>query len=456
MPTATATAEREITTSLRQARSAAAKGRPLGSIEDLLATELSSLQLGHHRYIRLLAQLASTKLSGAVRRELRLQMIAASMLAERLQDALQHQRPQTQMPESKAMLGLAKEVLDASRSADEISRDAKVVSALVRVAHVDIAAAGSAAAHAQLAGERLLAELLHDAVQEQERGVRRLMKLIVEDAGGASSRMGQTADFARQVQQFFERRISMPGYGRRNDEDDNRSSESRRGGGYSSRSRDDDDDRFGSEEGRSRSGRRSAEMQERDEYGQFAGYGGGGRSSRNDDDDDDRGSSRRSGGSYSSRQAGFGGRDDDDDRYSSRRGGGSSSRSRDDDDDRFGGEEGRSLGGRHSSHMQERDEYGQFAGYGGSRGGGRSSRDDDDDDDRGSSRRRSGGGGGYSSRSRDDDDDRGSSRRGGGGDYTDSAGRHYTRDSYERPGRALARRTTFARRRPVVAPRLIV
>ena len=127
-------------------------------------------------------------------------------------------------------------------------------------------------------------------------------------------------------------------------EDDDRRSSSRA-------RRDDDDDRFCGDEGRSRRGRHSSEMQERDEQGQFTGYNARGRGrSRDDDDYDDRHASRRS-----------------------------SSRSRyDDDDERFGGDEGRSRGGRHSAEMQERDEQGQFIGYS-SRGRGRSRYDDDDD-----------------------------------------------------------------------------
>ena len=68
------------------------------------------------------------------------------------------------------------------------------------------------------------------------------------------------------------------------------------------------------------------------------------------------------------------------------------------------GDEGRSEGGRRSSQMQERDEYGQFTGYsGGNRGG--SSRGGYDDDDRyGSSRSDSRG---SSSRGGYDDEDRG-------------------------------------------------
>lgn len=138
------------------------------------------------------------------------------------------------------------------------------------------------------------------------------------------------------------------------DDYDDRDSRSRsRGSSSSSRSYDDNDGR-GSSEGRSRGGRHSSEMQERDEFGQFAGYGNGGggdgRSRSSSDDGNSRGSSRRSSS-------------DDDDRGSS---------------------DGRSRGGQRSSQMQERDEYGQFAG---SRSGGGGSRGyDDDDDDRGSRR----------------------------------------------------------------------
>ncbi|MDX2130509.1 MAG: DUF892 family protein [Planctomycetota bacterium] len=143
-----------------------------------------------------------------------------------------------------------------------------------------------------------------------------------------------------------------------------------------------------------------------------------------------------------------------DEDYSGRR----SSRSSDYDDDR-GSYEGRSRGGYNSARSQERDEYGQFAGSSGG-GGRRSSRDDDDDDDRGGRSRSSSSSRGSSGRSsrNDDDDDRGgrsrsrsnggsssrsSSNSGGGGGggrgYTDSAGRHYSRESWERAqrGRAL-------------------
>lgn len=176
---------------------------------------------------------------------------------------------------------------------------------------------------------------------------------------------------------------SHGGYG--NEDDDRGSRSSSRGSSYSSgggssrgdgggrgRYDNDNDDRFGSYDGRSRGGRHSADMQERNEYGQFAGYGGsssgGGRSSR--DDDDDRGG-----------------------RFSGRRGSSGGGRSSSyDDDDRY---DGRSRGGRSSAEMQERDEYGQFAGYsggGGNRGGGGRSRDDDDDRGGRSGGGRSGGG----------------------------------------------------------------
>lgn len=80
---------------------------------------------------------------------------------------------------------------------------------------------------------------------------------------------------------------------------------------------------------------------------------------------------------------------------------------RSDFDDDFS--EGRSRGGERSSRMQERDEYGRFVGR---EGGGRYS--DSSDEWRGS-------------------------RGNGGGGYVDSAGRHYSRESWERAQEGRAR-----------------
>ena len=133
---------------------------------------------------------------------------------------------------------------------------------------------------------------------------------------------------------------------------------------------------------------------------------------RDDDYEGGRGYDGRSSGRY----------DDDDRGYSGQGyGGGRGSSRYDDDEGRFGGQGGRSYGGRRSSQMQERDEYGQFAGYGGGRSSSRY------DDDRGYSSR----GRGSSSRYEYDDDDSGYGGGGRGG-YTDSAGRHYSRESWER------------------------
>ncbi len=162
----------------------------------------------------------------------------------------------------------------------------------------------------------------------------------------------------------------------------------------------------GSYEGRSEGGRHSAQMQGRDEQGQFTGYQG----------------SHNQGG-YN--QGGSGDYDYNRGRY--QQGGGfegPSGRHFQSEDSWERMQEGRSRGGYTSSHNQPRDEYGQFMGYGG-QGGGQS----------GERRYSSGGGGNY-----------GGGNYGGGynqgrgqGDITDSAGRHYTQESWERAqeGRSL-------------------
>lgn len=177
------------------------------------------------------------------------------------------------------------------------------------------------------------------------------------------------------------------------------------------------EDDYGYESRGSRGGYASSHMQDRDEFGQFAGYSGG------------RGSSER-GGRY---------RDEDDRDFVAPSGRHLHSR---DAWERM--QEGRSRGGYSSSHSQDRDEFGQFTGHSGGGRGGRY-----EDEGRSSGGRSSSGGryedegrGGYSrGGGRYEDEDRGYSRGGGGGGYgeesgggfTAPSGRHFSsRDAYER------------------------
>jgi general stress protein YciG len=197
----------------------------------------------------------------------------------------------------------------------------------------------------------------------------------------------------------YGRRGGFRGSSSRYDEDDDRGFRGSSSRGYGSSRWDEDDDRRGW----------NARNEPRDEYGRFTSGGsrGGWRGGSQYDDDDDYGRGRSR---YGSSRRGFAGMDPEEQREIARRGGEAASR------------------------MEERDEYGRFAGYG-SRGGGgygyaRSSRFDDDDDDRygsrGGSRRgfasmdpeehrrisSMGGRASHGGRYEDDDDDRYGSRGG--------------------------------------------
>lgn len=244
----------------------------------------------------------------------------------------------------------------AAATGDDQARDIAIIAGARRVEHFEVAAYLSAI---RLARELELdddAKVLREILSQEEAADEKLSAVLTQltpTAGGADAERDRREDSPQSLQRSYDMT------GRYNDDRGYRDYDDRgRGGGY---------------EGRSRGGHHSAEMQGRDEYGQFTGY---------------RGSS--------------GGRGDYDRDY--------------DDRGRGGGYEGRSRGGHHSAEMQGRDEYGQFTGYSGGRGGDYGDRDYDD---RGSRRYSSGGG----SRGGPDYDDRGG--------ITDSAGRHYTRESWE-------------------------
>jgi ferritin-like metal-binding protein YciE len=294
-------------------------------------------------------------------------------------------------------------------------KDLALIDAAQRTEHHEMSLYGCAATYAQLLGRDEDAKLLHQTLDEEEQTDERLTQLSLQccaQAGGESgdgdeveasaggATQAEDEDAENSIQHVRRRAMKIM------DERRNQSQHPRRRNTMPRR--DYDDDR--GYDGRAYGGQRSAQMQERDEYGQFQGYQGGGGGRGNRDYDDDRGQS--SGRRYSSS------------RYDDR------------DNDRGGGYEGRSYGGQRSAQMQERDEYGQFAGYGGRGGGGRGGYDDRDRDyDRGSSRGYSNSGGNYGGNSGG-----GYGGNGGGrGDINDSAGRHYTRESWERAqeGRSL-------------------
>lgn len=307
----------------------------------------------------------------------------------------------TKPNESKAFDGLMEEAKKHIKKSESTECQGHIlVSDLQKILHVEMASLGAAAAHAGILNQRRIYTLMREAVEQTKRIDQQLTDLL--HRGNHDCRGGGFMSRADLRSSPFLRSTKMPNY---------------------SRYRDDDDDRRTYNDGGGRSGR--ATTQERDEYGQFTSR----QSSGSRYEDEDRDGSRRSGGG-----GGSGSRYDEDDRMTGRR-----SRYEDDDrdyssrldiydDDSFGGNEGRSRGGQHSADMQERDEYGRFAGSSGGR-----SRYVDDDNRGGRSSYSSSGRSRYNDDGRDD---RWSNASGGrtrrGDEYSDSAGRRYSRESWER------------------------
>jgi ferritin-like metal-binding protein YciE len=300
----------------------------------------------------------------------------------------------------KGIMGITEEANAViSGKQDAKAKDAALIAAAQRAEHYEIAGYGTAASMASLLGLDSDAQTLHD-ILNQERAADEKLSVLAQSTVNPAALGEGVRDRSTTVSSNIQGDRTMAG---RYDDDYRGGQYEGRGygnrGGYGHPSYDDEErGSRGGYDGRSEGGRRSSHMQDRDEYGQFTGYGGRGQSQGN----------YGSQGTYGS-QGGYGGRQsyDIDDRGYENRGGMRQSwphQDRDEygqftgygnqsrgysgnrssyDDDRGSRYDGRSEGGRRSSHMQDRDEYGQFTGYGGrgdqdrdygERGGGRGSR----------------------------------------------------------------------------------
>jgi len=287
-------------------------------------------------------------------------------------------------------------VVDAQRlitaTGDETVKDAALAKAGRETEHFEVFAYSAAIAMAKSLDKNEDAQTFEEILAQEREADSKLAQFMESSAGvhlsseDVARAMSPRSQSGRGEERFATTQESERSSDMRRDYDDRYENRGySNGGGY---------------EGRSRGGQHSAAMQDRDEYGRFTGrdedYGRGGYSGggRGRDYDEDRG------GRYSGGGSGRGGDITD------------SAGRHYTEESWERAQEGRSRGGQHS-----------HGGYGSDRGY---------DEDRGSSSR-----GGYSrGGGRDYDEDRGgrysSGGYGRGGDITDSAGRHYSRESWER------------------------
>lgn len=448
------------------------------AIDTLYLTNLKHLHSVEKQLVKALEKLAGTATNAQLKAAFESHKSESQSHVERLEQILTglgQSAGRKKAKDIEAIITHGQELIDAQ--SEESARDLALIDAAQRTEHHEIALYGCTAAYAEHLGRHDDARTLHTTLEEEKRADEKLTRLAgVIVSGDESSMPGETEDVSPELamasaggsnedgeqrahnrastgeartnsgsQSGTKRRSTMTrrneydydnndtrtrsgnrtpvndrddygryntygdrGAGRSRDDENERTYNRPNGARYStSRYEEDDYSRSGPYDGRSRGGRYSSEMQERDEYGQYAGpRNGNGNGGRYRSDDDDRGYSQSNGGRYSS-----------------------SSRYDDEDYDRTGPYEARTRNERESREMHTRDEFGQFAGYGNGNGGSRYRNDDDRDDNRNSSGRRGNG------RSSDE--------------YVDAAGRHYSRESWERAqeGRSLGGQHSHGSRR---------
>lgn len=398
-------------------------------LQGLLLRELIDLHSAERQLLEALPTLAEKAQTPSLKQQLEQHHQETTVHMDRLEQILNQIDSNHKPKICQAMKSIIKEcnqMVDAASS--ETLKDAAIIAGAQRAEHYEISGYGTTAAWAQRLGCDEIATMLHQTLQDEYQADKALTRIAEQEVnmqaesgtgpsrdsqsdennasrhGGAlkadanNSKSAETANRSRSMPRDYD------------DRDDARYGNQTNGGRSSNYyyDRDDDrgnrssnyDDRGGRYDGRSNGGRYPSEMQNRDEYGQFAGTAGGrGRSGYEDD---------RNGGSqgYSTRSGGYSRYNQDDDRngygntqrsqhgyyqdqdrdYSARTGssqdygtnersntGRSSSRYDDYSSGRgYSGYEGRgsnyedrARGGRHSSQDQDRDEYGQFTGTSG-------------------------------------------------------------------------------------------
>ncbi|MBL8880775.1 MAG: DUF892 family protein, partial [Phycisphaerales bacterium] len=169
--------------------------KPALTLAALLEAELAQISDGTRKTIKLLPDLIEVASRQLVRAALRRQLFAAIELSDEIDELLARAAHETgggqnsghksiksadaAKKESKAFTGLVEEAREHIGKIDnpEIN-DHKLVSSAQKILHVEIAALGTAAAHAEVLGHRRAASVLHRAVQRSEEYDQQLTDLV--------------------------------------------------------------------------------------------------------------------------------------------------------------------------------------------------------------------------------------------------------------------------------------
>lgn len=140
----------------------------LATLHDLLVDELKDIYSAERQLVKALPRIAKAAATPELRRALENHLQQTEGHVQRLERIFQQLEQSPRGKKCKGMEGLleeGKEVLEAD--ADPGTRDAALIGAAQRVEHYEIAAYGTARAHARAMGHQSVAALLQDTLDEE-------------------------------------------------------------------------------------------------------------------------------------------------------------------------------------------------------------------------------------------------------------------------------------------------
>jgi ferritin-like metal-binding protein YciE len=161
------------------------------TLDGLLADELKDLYSAENQLMKALPKLAAAADSDDLRRAFEEHLIQTRRHAERIEQICEQLNIKPKGKKCMGMEGLVeegKEMLEMDIAADVL--DAGIIGAAQRVEHYEIAAYGTARAHARQLGFVNVADLLNQTLEEEKKADQRLTELA-ENRVNVEAAMGE-------------------------------------------------------------------------------------------------------------------------------------------------------------------------------------------------------------------------------------------------------------------------
>lgn len=170
----------------------------LNSLQDLMVEELKDIYNAEQQLLEAIPKLAKAVTTPSLERALTHHREQTEQQVERLQQIFDTLGERPTGKKCKGMEGIVREGSEAlDGGADSAVRDAHIIGAAQRVEHYEIAAYGTAIAHAELLGHDDVARLLRESLDEEMEADRKLTEIAEDEVNMAAASNGATAETPR-------------------------------------------------------------------------------------------------------------------------------------------------------------------------------------------------------------------------------------------------------------------